>query len=235
MIAAVFTCKNEADIVEVSFRHMLDQGVDRIYTTDGMSTDGTAEILHELSHELPITIVTDEAPFQLQRQWMDVLAEIAALNGAEWIIASDVDEFWYSASSETIAETLGYCQDDKLYARSYQHLDWDTRQVDHKPLPKVAYRWREGAHLSPGNHDVTIPGGRYGVLDLRELQYRGFDHYCAKIAARNQTIDPSLPEGSGWHHKRLEGKTLDELRAEYDSMCAIPTIHDPIPSRLEYR
>lgn len=51
--------KNEADIVEQTIRHLLDQGVDHILAADNGSSDGTYEILLELSKILPVHVIKD--------------------------------------------------------------------------------------------------------------------------------------------------------------------------------
>ena len=76
-VAACYTCRNEADIVEASFRHMLAEGIAHIYTTDHLSTDGSREIMERLAAETGrITIIGDRDPFQRQIKMMTLLAEM---------------------------------------------------------------------------------------------------------------------------------------------------------------
>jgi hypothetical protein len=227
--------RNEADIIESWVRHTLAEDVDRIYIADGISTDGTREILDELAGETgQIVVIDDTEQYCLQAQWMNRLAAMAGEDGFQWIIASDVDEFWYACDGRTIAEVLETVEVDRINARSYQHHDWNTRQVEPKRLPKVCFRWRSDAHLVMGNHDVSgVGGGAYGIMDLREYQFRSFDHYCAKVRARLATLEPAArARGDGWHYIRLQDKTESELRDEWNQMMATPVILDPIPTHL---
>jgi len=233
-VAACYTVKNEADIIEASFRHMLAEGIDHIYTTDNMSTDGTREIMECIASETGrITIIEDREPFYRQVYWMTLLTDMARNAGHEWVVASDADEWWYATSGQTIADVLANYQGHKLYARSYQHHDWNMRQIEPKRLPKVAYRLVPDAQLHIGNHDVSIVGGEYEVLDLREIQYRSLAHFIAKTRNSAATLAPEQRAiGAGSHHTDREAMSDEELAEQWQAMMAIPTVCDPIPSHL---
>jgi glycosyltransferase involved in cell wall biosynthesis len=232
MIAAVYTCRNEADIVEMSFRHTLNQGVDRIYVMDHGSTDGTRDILNDISDATDqITIVTDDGPYHMQARWMSELAAMAAGDGYEWIIASDVDEFVYATNGGTVANALKQCEHDKLYMNVWQHVDKDHRFLDHHLLPKVAFRWKPGAWIAVGNHEMSLlPGGEYGVLDMRELKFRGFEHYIAKALKFVSTSDPTMWPGNTIPYLGIANMSEADRRREWDAMMSRPIIYDPIPS-----
>ena len=85
--------KNEADIVEQTIRHLLGQGVDHILAADNGSSDGTYEILLELSKILPVHVIQDRELAYYQSEKMTWLADRVMEAGAEWIIPFDADEF----------------------------------------------------------------------------------------------------------------------------------------------
>lgn len=233
-VAACYTCRNEADIVEASFRHMLAEGIAHIYTTDHLSTDGSREIMERLAAETGrITIIGDRDPFQRQIKMMTLLAEMAEADGHEWVVASDVDEFWYATDGRTIAERLADCSSDKIYAQMFLQFDYQTRVESPMPNPKVAYRLGRGGQIHTGNHDVTIPGGEWGVLDLREIQYRSLEHFIAKTRKFGQTIAPEERAAkSSSHHTNREHLTDEQMEAEWRQIRYQPTIIDPMPSHL---
>lgn len=233
-VAACYTCRNEADIVEASFRHMLAEGIAHIYTTDNRSDDGTRQIMERLAAETGcITIVDDNEPYYRQVYWMTLLADMAQQAGHQWVVASDVDEFWYAPSGQTVAQALADCTADKVYARMYLHRDWETRVEQPKPLPKVAYRLGLGGQLHVGNHEVSLPNGQHGVLDLREVQYRSLAHFMAKTRNSAATLAPEQrAAGVGSHHTQREHMSDEQLEAEWQALWAVPTVHDPIPSHL---
>lgn len=227
------TCRNEADIIESSIRHLLAEGIDLVLLADGRSTDGTRDILQDLKETGQVQWYDDDKAFHDQPFWTNALASIAHDHGAEWIIAADADEFWIGSDGRSLAEVILSQPPEvgKLYAPMYQHHDWDRREAHAKTFPKVAYRWCGSARVRPGNHDVDEVEGseRWGEIEIREMQYRSFEHFVRKVHERNATIDPSLPWDAGWHHRKFADFTEDQLRAEWDTMCAVPTIYDPIP------
>ncbi len=233
-VAAVSTVRNEVDIIEATVSHLLEEGIERVYIADGLSTDGTREILDDLSLMAPITVITDGEPYHYQPKWVDRLAHLAASEGHDWIIPFDADEFWYANTDTRISEALRVIPPDVgvLTARMFQHADWDHRHIEPQPFPKVAYRWCETARIANGNHSIQgVPGEVWpGILDIRELKYRSYEHFKRKIIERNATLDPSLPKTDGWHMRVLDGLPESELRHAWDSMQEVPAVVSPVPS-----
>lgn len=230
MIVGITTVKNEADIIETSIRHLLAEGVDQIIVADAMSTDGTRDILADL----PVIVEDDPEPFCYQDALMTRLAHQAWGLGATWIVPFDADEFWYSDLGP-LAEVLGETKPEygRLFARVYQHHTWHLREVEHRVLGKVAFRPSPGMYLAHGNHDVTgVPGeSLWGVIDVRELQFRGFDHFKTKVRQRLATINPDWPWTAGTHYRIWGVMSDDELTSEWAAIQAIPTVFDPVPLR----
>jgi hypothetical protein len=233
VIAAVSTCYNEADILDLWIRHMLAEGVDLIMVADKLGRDNSREIL-ESWHERDerVVWVNDIEDSHRQAHWTNLLAGEAHHRGAEWILPADADEFPYAVDGGTVAETLANCPHDKLFMRVWPHKDRDNKFDPHR-LPKVCYRWSPNAFVVMGSHDVSLPGGTYGVLDMRELQYRSFDHFCRKAEDRNQTLEPvARARNDGSHHLRLEKMNREEMLHEWEQMQSRPTVHDPIPTHV---
>jgi glycosyltransferase involved in cell wall biosynthesis len=232
VIAAVATVRNEVDIIGTTVTHLLDQGVDLVLVYDGMSTDGTRDVLDAFDGR--VLMFDDPADHHRQPMLISRLARLAGASGASWVIPFDADEFWVTCAGDTIADALNALPDTarKLYARMYQHHGLDRREADPKPWPKVAFRPTLDVEVANGNHEVNIDGGIWGVLEVREVQYRSFEQFVRKIAERNETIDPSLPAGEGAHHKRFAGWTVEQLEPVWAEMQARPTILDPIPTKV---
>lgn len=226
-VAAVATVRNEASIIEACVRHLLAEGVDEVLIADS-STDATTGILRRLGHETGrVAWWKDTDPYHQQQAWIDRLAAEAL---ADWIIPFDADEFWLTTSREPLARVLAGRSEGKLYAQLWHHLDPECKYVEPERLPKVAYRWSPEAHIGPGNHDVSLPSGLPGLLEIRHYQYQGFEHYCRKVRERNATLAPHARErGDGAHHTRLEGASDEQLRAAWDELTGKETVYDPIP------
>jgi Glycosyl transferase family 2 len=237
MIAVCSLVQNEADIIECWVRHHLAEGVEHLYIADGMSTDGTRDILQNLALETgQVSWFDDPEPICHQAAWMTKLAHIAGAVGAEWIIPADADEFWIAMSGETLADELEHCPFHKLYAPVYHHVDWDYCHIVPK-LPKVAFRYNPGVALWMGNHDVDgVRGGGHGVLEVHELQYRGLEHFRDKARARARTLDPAeAAKGQAAHITALAGLDDEQLEQAWADLLAKPTIYDPIRTRTDAR
>lgn len=233
--------RDEADVIAGTLRHMADE-VDHLLVADNLSTDGTRDILADLARELPLTVVDDPVAGYYQSAKMSALAAQAAAAGAAWIVPFDADELWYSPLGrirEVLAE-LGY---PIAVARLTNHLrtaiDLDEpdpfvsmvwRQRDPAPLPKVAFRWEEGAVIAQGNHAVdfpsasailrsVFPGLSAGAtalangmpcLQVRHFPYRSADQFTRKAinGAAAYRAAPGLSEQDGAHW-RAYGEIAD--------------------------
>ena len=213
---------------------MLAEDVDLILIVDKFADDGSREILeHWKNSTNQVVWVNDTEDSHKQAYWTDFLANMAHERGMDWILPADVDEFPYAVSSESIGKTLETLSCSKLFLEVWPHLDWNNKFTEPHRLPKVAYRWSPDAHVAMGSHEVSIAGGERGILAMRELQYRSFEHFCQKTDDRNATLEPSArARGDGWHHLRLENMGVEERRREWELMISSATIFDPIPTHL---
>lgn len=217
--------RNEAAYIGEVLDHLWRQGVDRIVVEDGTSTDLTVEVCRE--HGAEVVRETDRA--------YDQPARMAALTTAwcsegDWVVPFDADEFWYGVGG-TLRTVLTDTSASKCWARMFEHRDRDHRRKEAKPLPKVAYRWAPGVTPAFGNHSVTVVGeDAWGVVDLREWQYRSFEHFVEKVDKQRELIAHTPHLGDhGSHKAHLVNMTPDRLAAEWDAMRAGDWIFDPIP------
>lgn len=234
MIAGIIACRDEAQIIETVLRHHLCEGLDRIYVSVGPSTDGTAQIVETLAAETgQLDVRHDANPIFHQAAVMNGLATHAGIDGAEWIAPFDADEFLYSLDGRTVVEALADCPHNKLYLQAFVHHNWNTRVIAPKFWHKTCYRWNPTALLTMGQHDVSISGGVGGVLAIREWQYRDFSHYVAKRDLWLGALsDADRARGDVAHYQRLRDFEDEQLRKEWGELINVPTVHDPIPSRL---
>jgi len=210
----ISTVKDEADVIAGTLRHTADE-VDHLLVVDNGSTDGTSDILNDLKRDLPLTVIFDPEIGYHQSVRMSRLAEQAARNGAEFIVPFDADEIWYSRLGR-IREVLALTSGDVVTATLINHfctsidpggsdpfvtMRW--RQPNPAPLPKVAFRWRDGAVIHQGNHGVTLPGPVApiaDVLELRHFPYRSAEQFVRKsINGARAYAHTSLPPDQGAH------------------------------------
>jgi Glycosyl transferase family 2 len=88
--------RDEADIVDAQISFHLKAGVDFVIATDNLSQDGTTEILESYARDGHLFLVREEGEYLRQAEWVTRMARMAATDfGADWVIHSDADEFWW--------------------------------------------------------------------------------------------------------------------------------------------
>jgi glycosyltransferase involved in cell wall biosynthesis len=222
-VAAISMVKDEADVIEGTIRHIANE-VDLVLVADNGSTDGTRQILEQLSSELGVIVVDDPDPAYYQSAKMSRLAEQAATIGAEWIVPFDADELWLA--NDRLCVVLPALAEDVNVAHAslfnhfasaidpagddpFRTIVW--RQRHPGALPKVAFRWEPGAVVHQGNHGVTLPDGETfnRCLEVRHFPYRSASQFIRKArngAAAYAASDLPADWGAHW---RSYGEILD--------------------------
>ena len=92
-VVGLYILRNEADIIETNLRHHFASVIDEAIVIDNGSIDGTIDIVSELAEELPIRLASEIGPmYQADRTTR--LARFAVMEGADWVLPIDADEFW---------------------------------------------------------------------------------------------------------------------------------------------
>lgn len=105
-LAMSILVRDEADIIADNIRFHAEQGVEQFVVTDNGSTDGSRELLEELSNSYPIRIFDEPTHTIDQDIWVTRMAMWLKDNtDADWVINNDSDEFWFS-ETRTLREAL---------------------------------------------------------------------------------------------------------------------------------
>ncbi len=104
-------CRDEADVLESMIRFHLDQGVDWIIATDNGSVDGSLKILQRYERGSRLQLLLEPEHTHDQAVWVTRMARMAAEQGADWVINSDADEFWWPCNG-TLKTTLAALPDN---------------------------------------------------------------------------------------------------------------------------
>jgi hypothetical protein len=173
--------RNEADIVDAQIAFHLHAGVDFVIATDNGSTDGTTEILQRYARDGLLHYLREDADDWRQGKWVTRMARLAATEfGADWVINSDADEFWWPRGG-TLKDVLseipsrfglvrgcwrhfvprhrdGQSFDELMTVRlGRPAFPGDKRTVYHAHQ-KVAHRASPDVIVETGNHDAVALG-----------------------------------------------------------------------------
>ena len=103
--------RDEADVVDAQLAFHLSAGVDLVIATDNASTDGTTEILERYEREGAASGSSASGGDDMRQDvWVTRMARLAAVEyGADWVIHSDADEFWWPRGG-SLKDVLAPCR-----------------------------------------------------------------------------------------------------------------------------
>jgi hypothetical protein len=88
--------RDEADVVDSWLDFHLNAGADFVVATDNRSVDGTTDVLERYAREGHVHLLREPGEDLRQNEWVTRMARLAATDlGADWVINSDADEFWW--------------------------------------------------------------------------------------------------------------------------------------------
>jgi glycosyltransferase involved in cell wall biosynthesis len=196
--------RNEADIVDAHLAFHLNAGVDFVVAIDNGSDDGTAEIFESYARDGHLSLTRDDRDYR-QGEWVTRMARRAATDfGADWIINSDADEFWWPRGGSlkdvlaAVPRRYGVVRGmwrhfaarpfgDEFFAERMTARVTNPGVDDNSPYSprfKAAHRADPGATVGEGNHRVDgvqlrpIPG--WYPIDILHFPIRSFERFKQK-------------------------------------------------------
>lgn len=169
--------RDEIDMVDSWLAFHLNAGVDVVIATDNRSQDGTTEVLEEYARSGQVHLIHEPGEDLRQDEWVTRMARLAATEyGADWVINSDADEFWWPRGA-SLAEVLAaipprygtvgaflrvFCPRpgdepfaERMTVRFSALAPINDPASIYKPIRKVVHRGHPGIRLTRGNHALV--------------------------------------------------------------------------------
>jgi Glycosyl transferase family 2 len=176
-VALTLLVRDEIDVVEAHLAFHLAAGVDVVIASDHRSTDGTTEVLERYAAKGLVHLIRREEEQIRQSAWMTEMARLAATeHGADWVINSDADEFWWPAAASfkdalaAVPRPFGIVYAisrvfvprpgdgrfaERMTARLALPAPINDPATPFRHVAKVAHRADANAVVMQGNHRVT--------------------------------------------------------------------------------
>ena len=255
MLVLTLLCRDEADILESMLRFHLAQGVDRIIATDNGSVDGSLEILQRFERRGQLTLLQEADHTHDQAVWVTRMARMAAAMGADWVINSDADEFWWPKKG-TLKSTLAQLPDsvdgvqvertnflppprDAHEQRPFYQRQTLRERVSRnslgKPLPpKLIHRGDPEIEVTDGNHNALRAGKA-----IRSIRDAGIEILHVPIRSYGQ-LERKIRQGAEalQRNQRVDARTGDSWRKIYTNHLrrgTLPAYYDslrPAPAAI---
>ena len=170
--------RDEADVLEDHLAFHFAAGVDVVIATDHRSVDGTTEILERYEREGVLHLIRERDEGLRQSEYVTRMARLAASeHGADWIIHSDADEFWWPRGG-SLKEALaavpprygtvrgvwrsfpprpddGGFFADRMTVRLAAQAPIHDPTSPFRPNAKIVHRADPAVTVAGGNHDVS--------------------------------------------------------------------------------
>jgi len=166
--------RDEIDVVDSWLEFHLNAGCDVVIATDNLSRDGTTEVLEEYARSGHVHLIREPGEDLREAEWVTRMARLAATQyGADWVINSDADEFWWprgASLSDVLAAvpprygTVGaflrvFCPRpgegqfaDRMTVRFSAVAPINDPASLYKPIRKIVHRGDPQISVARGNH-----------------------------------------------------------------------------------
>jgi hypothetical protein len=245
-VVMTLTARNEADVIDEMIAFHLAIGVDFIIVADNGSTDGTIDVLDRYVRDGHAELIRVPDPFRQIELVTDMARRAATDFGADWVINSDADEFWWprdgslkeilAAAPARYGSVRGMWRNfaprpetdgsfaERMTVRSQQPVD------DLHPFNthfKSVHRGSPDVEVGGGNHDVVgtgvapLPG--WYPLDVLHFPIRSYEQFERKFLRHYDVTSVGTGHATNPFYNRIHDAHRDgRLRELYDEFV----VHD---------
>lgn len=249
-IVMTLLCRNERDIIAEQVAFHLAMGVDFVIAMDNASEDGTPTLLAPFARTGKLKLLHQPDRSYDQGGWVTGMARMAAReHGADWIINSDADEFWWPAGKDlkatfaaldkrvniVVAERRNFRPPISDQGPFYERML--VRELASEKFrggalePKVAHRAYDDVTVKHGNHGVLLGERKLrpapaGTIEILHFPVRSFAQWSRKISEGAAILQrhPDHPPHvtAGWRHMNEQYLERGRLRKFYDDLAMEP-------------
>ncbi len=220
--------RDEADVIDSQLAFHTAAGVDAFVVMDHGSTDGTTAILERHERSGAVHLIRQESDLPLDGEWRNEMARLAATElGADWVIPSDADEFWWPrggdlravlASVPTRYGVVSCLHRDfpyrpgespfaeRMIARLSLRAPLNVGEGPYQVKMKVAFRADRDVRLEGDRHDVE----RHTQLRLRDWYAIEVLHFPIRRRERAERQFAAAVRDAGTFDEWLERWTIDD-------------------------
>jgi hypothetical protein len=243
-VVVTVLARDEADIIDDQVAFHLNAGADFVIATDNNSRDGTAAVLERYARDGVLHLIREPAEGLRQGEWVTRMARLAAEEyGADWVINTDADEFWWPRGGSlddvlgAVPQEYGVVQgfwrsfvprpDDgqpfaeRMTARLAQHAPINDPTSFYRPVVKVAHRADPDVTVARGNHALADSPFRtlatWHPIEVLHFPLRSQAQWMRKVELQGDAFTKHIERsGTGYHLKgydALERGRIDEQHA----------------------
>jgi Glycosyl transferase family 2 len=240
-VVMTMVVRDEADIVESQIAFHLAAGVDFFVVTDHESRDGTTAILERYAADGVLYLLRECGAVFQQSEWVTRMARMAATElGADWVINSDADEFWWPTGGNlkdvlsAIPARIGIVQTfvrpflppavEGFFARRMTVRLSPLAPINDPASPfrvNVRLLHRGIADVVVGSGNATVRSASLGApcdwspVDVLHFPIRGLRHFERKFLSHHGTVS-QRPRGD--HARAWRAAQEGRLREVYGEM-----------------
>jgi hypothetical protein len=234
--------RDEADIVEAWLAFHLNAGADFVIATDNRSEDGTTEILEAYEREGYLRLIREPGEDLRQDEWVTRMARLAATEyGADWVINSDADEFWWPRGPSlremleavpprygTVGAFLrtfpprpgdGAPFYERMTARFSALAPINDPASLYKPIRKVVHRGDPTVRLSRGNHALVgsslQPLRGWFPIEVFHFPLRSPDQCAHKALLQGRAFERIARAPTAYHARMYQAHREGRIDAYY--------------------
>jgi hypothetical protein len=214
--------RDEADIVDAHVAFHLHAGVDFVVATDNRSEDGTTEILERYARAGVLHLIREPGDDLRQSEWVTRMARLAATEyGADWVINSDADEFWWPRGPglkellAVVPPRYGVVRgawrnfvprpDGEAFFAERMTARLRTPGFHAHPLSthsKSAHRASSAVRIGRGNHEAFADGltplRGWFPFEILHFPVRSYEHclrkYVTQFVALEKNAEKGIPD-----------------------------------------